>query len=388
MNTTRDFSDVVLAAPVSVAYARYSTQQADWYVAQCLRELLRASTLDKAEVDGLSVSSFTLPPNPVSALSRSLGMGLSWLESVPFGGASGVLALRRAARAVQSGDANVVACIGADCNPKGAFEDLIGQFSSASTDAVYPYGAAGPSMPFAHMTRQYMDATGATREDFGRLCISQRFNAGHCDHALLKAPLTLDEYMSAPMIADPLHKLDLVMPCAGADGFLVMREGHARELKLPCARIRAVIERHNAFANDYLLVRGGWAQDSARLYNDAGLTPKDIDVLATYDDYPAIVLMQLEGLGFCPPGNAAQFVSEHDLTFAGDFCHNTSGGQLGCGQAGAAGGFVGMVEVLRQITRQAGKRQVRDARIGLVGGYGMAVYDRCLATGAALLEGL
>ena len=87
-------------------------------------------------------------------------------------------------------------------------------------------------------------------------------------------------------------------------------------------------------------------------------------------------------------GKAAQFVRDHDLTFAGDFPHNTSGGQLGCGQAGAAGGFVGIVEVLRQITQQAGRRQVRDARIGLVAGYGMAVYDRCLATGAALLEGV
>lgn len=386
MSAGRDFEGVVLAVPVSTGYARYSTRPADWYVAQCLKGLLDASGLPKDAVDGLSASSFTLAPNPVASLSRSMGMSLAWLESVPFGGASGVLALRRAARAVQSGDAQVVACIGADSNPRGAFEDLVNQFSTPSMDAVQPYGAAGPNMPFAHVTQQYMAATGTVREDFGRLCVAQRFNASHCDHALLGSPISMDDYLAAPAIASPLHKLDLVMPCAGADGFLVMSEERARHLQLPFARIRAVIERHNAYADDHLIVRGGWAQDSARLYDEAGVGPENVDVLATYDDCPAVVFMQLEGLGFCAMGEARRFVQANDLTFKGSFPHNTSGGQLGCGQAGAAGGFLGMVEVLRQLTRQAGRRQVAQARIGLVSGYGMAIYDRCLATGAALLE--
>ena len=381
-----DYANVAVASPISFGYARYSAQPADWFVAQCLRQLLTASGLRKEEVDGLSVSSFTLPPNPVAGLSRSLGLCLTWLESIPFGGASGVMALRRAARAVQAGDASVVACIGADTNRPGVFEELICQFSTVTMDAVYRHGGAGPTMPFAHLTQQYMQVSGARREDFGALCVSQRFNAAHCDHALLHKPLSLQDYLEAPEIASPLHKFDLVMPCAGADGFLVLREDHAKRLQIPYARVKATVERHNAFAGDELLSRGGWELDRSRLYAAAGCTPAQIDVVATYDDCPAVVFMQLEGLGICPPGCAAEFVISNDLTFKGNYPHNTGGGQLGCGQAGAAGGFVGMVETLRQLTGQAHGRQVEGPRLGLVGGYGMAIYDRCLATGAAILE--
>jgi acetyl-CoA acetyltransferase len=281
----------------------------------------------------------------------------------------------------------VVACIGADANPRGGFSGLASRFSWAAIDAVYPYGAAGPSMPFAHLTRRYMDASGATRADFGHLCVSQRRNAGAVPHALLGTPITLQDYLDARPIAEPLHKLDLVMPCVGAEGFLVMSRGHARRLGLPHARIRSVVERHNAYADDDAILRGGWAQECDRLYRQAGVAPHDIDVLATYDDYPAVVFLQLEGLGFCQPGTAAAFVQAHDFGFDGDFPHNTSGGQLGCGQAGAAGGYLGLVEILRQVTGQAGANQVRGARLGLASGYGMAVYDRCLATSAAILEG-
>ncbi|MEX3945781.1 thiolase family protein [Paraburkholderia sp. BR10937] len=381
-------AQAVLAVPVTTGYARYSTEAADWYVAQCLRELLAGAGLSKDSIDGLAVSSFTLAPDPVASLSRSLGLSLRWLESVPFGGASGVIALRRAARAVEAGDAEVVACIGADANPRGGFAGLASRFSRAAIDAVYPYGAAGPNMPFAHLTQRYMDATGATRVDFGRLCVSQRANASAVAHALLRDPISLEAYLEARPIAEPLHKLDVVMPCAGAEGFLVMPRRRALRLGVPYARIRSVVERHNAYADDEAILRGGWAQECSRLYREAGVGCGDIDVLATYDDYPAVVFLQLEGLGFCPPRAAAAFIQSHDLSFGGDFPHNTSGGQLGCGQAGAAGGYLGLVEVLRQVTAQAGANQVRAARIGLASGYGMAVYDRCLATGAAIIEGV
>ncbi|MNE24157.1 lipid-transfer protein [compost metagenome] len=288
---------------------------------------------------------------------------------------------------MQCGDAEIVACIGADSNPPSGFPDLASRFSWAAIDAIHPYGAAGPSMPFAHLTNHYMGFSGATREDFARLSVASRRNAAAFDGALLGTPVTTDDYLGARAIAGPLHLLDLVMPCAGAEGFLVMRESRARALGLPFARVRATIERHNAFAEDSLIVRGGWALDAESLYAKAGLGPEDIDVAAMYDDYPAVVFMQIEALKFCRPGGAPEFVRQRSLCFDGDFPLNTNGGQLGCGQAGAAGGYLGLVEVLRQVTGQARGNAVEGARIGLVSGYGMAVYDRCLATAVAILEG-
>jgi acetyl-CoA acetyltransferase len=150
-------------------------------------------------------------------------------------------------------------------------------------------------------------------------------------------------------------------------------------------RILATIERHNAFPDDPVQYRGGWALDRDELYAQAGVAPEDIDVLATYDDYPVISLMQIEDLGFCAKGEGPDFVRRHSFTVDGSFPINTSGGQLSVGQAGAAGGFLGMVEVVRQLTGQSIGGVVPGARIGLASGFGMINYDRGLCSGAAIL---
>ena len=115
------------------------------------------------------------------------------------------------------------------------------------------------------------------------------------------------------------------------------------------------------------------------------MKPADINFVQTYDDYPVIVMMQFEDLGFCQKGEASAFVQSHTMTHDGSFPNNTSGGQLSSGQAGAAGGFLGMTEALRQLTDSAGPRTVPDAQLGLIAGFGMVTYDRCLCTGAVIL---
>jgi acetyl-CoA acetyltransferase len=266
-----------------------------------------------------------------------------------------------------------------------SFRKTLATFSRFAQDAVYPYGSGGANASFALIARNYMNAYGARREDFGKICVAQRDNAMAVPHALMKKKLTLDDYMSARAICDPLHLFDCVMPCAGAEAFLVCREAVARSLGLKPARLLATIERHNAFADDAIQVRGGWAVDVAELWSMAGVKPHDTDFVETYDDYPVISMMQLEDLGFCRKGEAADFVRAHTLTNDGSFPHNTCGGQLSVGQAGAAGGFLGLVEAIRQLTDTALGTPVPDARIGLVSGFGMITYDRGLASGAAVL---
>lgn len=387
LGPTRNYAGVAVACPVTVPYVRHSEKQAHWFVGKALRALLDASGLAKAQIDGLAVSSFSLGSDTTIALTEHFDMSPRWIEWLPTGGASGVMALRRAARAVQDGDASVVACIAGDTANPQAFGDLVRNFSRFSP-AVYPYGAAGPSGAFALITDHYMRRTGATRADFGRIAVSQRANARGNANALLGAkPLDLDAYLVAPPIADPLHLYDCVMPCAGAEAFLVMDEARAQSLGLRHARIRGAIERHNAYFEDPVAERGGWAMDRDALYAQAGLGPEDVNCFQSYDDYPVIVALQLEGLGFCAKDEAPALLRARDLTVEGDLPHNTCGGQLSCGQAGAAGGFLPVVEALRQVTRQTLGRQVPGARIALASGYGMVTYDRCLASGAVLFEG-
>ena len=379
------YDGVAVTVPVTVPYVRHSTHSAHWFIGQAIEALVKASGLAKEQIDGLTVSSFSLAPDTAVGVTQHLGMSPRWLDHIPTGGASGVMALRRAARAVQAGDADVVACVAADTNHVDSFRQTLGSFSNFARDASYPYGAGGPNSIFAFITANYMRVYGATREDFGRIAVHQRTNALKNPNAMFKKPLSLDEYIAARPIADPIHLFDCVMPCAGADAFLVRSEARARDLGLPHAVVRGAIERHNAFSEDPVMVRGGWLVDRDELYAQAGARADDIDFVQTYDDYPVIVTMQFEDLGFCAKGEGPEFVRAHQMTYDGSFPNNTGGGQLSAGQAGAAGGFLGMTEAIRQLTGTAGDRAVPDAKLGLVAGFGMVTYDRCLCTGAVIL---
>jgi acetyl-CoA acetyltransferase len=304
-----------------------------------------------------------------------------------MGGASGVIALRRAARAVQAGDAEIIACVGADTNHVDTFRNTIATFSQFANDAVYPYGSGGPNSSFAFLTDYYMREYKTRREDFGKLCIAQRDNALPVPHAMMKKSLTMEDYLNARVIANPIRLYDCVMPCAGAEAYLVMSEEKAKSLNIPYVTILSTIERHNAYPDDLIQFRGGWAQDVDEFYNQANLGPEDIDLIQAYDDYPVICFMQIEDLGFCKKGEVSRFIRNKDLTTKGDFPINTSGGQLSAGQAGAAGGYVGVVETIRQLTKQTLGHQVQGARHGLVSCFGMINYDRGLCTSAAILAG-
>jgi acetyl-CoA acetyltransferase len=352
-NKRTGYDGVVAAAPVSVPYERFSPEPAHWWLARALSDLGKRSGLTAEDIDGLCVSSFTLFPDTAAGITQHFGLTPRWLDHVPTGGASGVMTLRRAARAVQSGDASIVACIAGDTNHVDSFRAMLTTFSRFSQDASFPYGAGGPNYP----------------------------------DALMKSPLTLEQYMDARLIADPLVLFDCVMPCAGAEGYLVMREQDAKAQKLPYANILSTIERHNAFPDDPVQIRGGWALDRDEFWNMAGIEPQRVDMLQTYDDYPVISVMQMEDLGFCDKGGASEFIQANTFTFDGSFPHNTSGGQLSVGQAGAAGGFLGLVEAIRQLTGEARDNAVKDARIAAVSGFGIINFDRGLCSGAALLEG-
>jgi acetyl-CoA acetyltransferase len=387
MGARLPYDGVAVAVPVTVPYRRYSTNTAHWWIGRAVHDVVKRAGLRPTDIDGLSVSSFTVGPDTAIGLTQHLGLSPRWLDHVPLGGASGVVALRRAARAVQCGDADFVVCVAGDTNHVDSFRNMLTTFSRFAQDAVYPYGSGGPNAGFALITRHYMKRYGATREDFGKICVAQRANALSFPYALMKKPLALEEYLSARAISDPIHLYDCVMPCAGAEAFLVCREDTARSLNLPAARILGTIERHNSFPDDPIQFRGGWTMDIGELYAMAGIAPDAVDFVQTYDDYPVICMMQIEDLGFCRKGESAEFIRSHTLTADGTFPHNVSGGQLSVGQAGAAGGYLGLVEALRQLTGTTLGAKVPGARIGLVSGFGMITYDRGLASGAVLLAG-
>ena len=382
------YDGVAVCAPITVPYARFSNETAHWWAGKALRQLRDATGLGPSDIDGFCFASFSSGPDTAVGLTQHLGLTPRWLDHLPTGGASGVMALRRAARAVQCGDAETVVCLAADTNAIDSFRHSLANFSRFSQDAVYPYGFGGPNATFALITDAYMRTFGVTREDFGKLCVAQRANAGSNPLALQRKPLSLDDYIAARPIADPVHLFDCVMPCAGAEAFVVTTPEIAAKRGLPAASVLATIERHNAFPDDLVQLRGGWEMDIGTFWQAAGIGPSDVDTLQVYDDYPVIVAMQIEDLGFCEKGRVADFIRRTNFDIAGDLPLNTNGGQLSAGQAGAAGGFQNVTEALRQITRQPLGEQVPNAEIAVVSGFGLVNYDRGVCTGAAALRTL
>ncbi|MFT5135481.1 MAG: acetyl-CoA acetyltransferase [Arenicella sp.] len=384
---------VALTVPVSYAYKKQDdSHSAAWYIGGVLRELIKGAGIEKKDVDGFAISSFSLGVDSAISLTQHFDIAPRWIEQLPYGGCSGVIALRRAARAVQSGDANIVACIGGDAAGHRSFEVMTSQFSTFTQDASFPYGAGGPNAAFSLITQHYMDQFGATREDFGRIAVAQRYNSNHYLPALFgHKTLSMEQYINSRSVAGPLHLFDCVMPCAGGEGFFVMSIERAEQLGLPYCVIASAGELHNSHSQDDVQTRGGWTEFAPQMYCDAGLTPSDIDLVQTYDDYPVISMMQFEDLGFCEKGEGPGFVKTTDLRFDASgpeprkLPHNTSGGQLSIGQAGAAAGYMGVVENIRQLTGQSEHNQVEGARYALASGYGMINYDRGLCSGAVIM---
>jgi acetyl-CoA acetyltransferase len=133
------------------------------------------------------------------------------------------------------------------------------------------------------------------------------------------------------------------------------------------------------------ITENGFSQLAPRLFKQAGLSPNDIRMFQPYDDFTIAIQMQLESLGFCRPGEGADFILETDLSFKGKLPLNTSGGQISAGQPGLAGGALNLVEAVRQLFGEGGPRQVANPRNALVTGIGVIPYGRNWSTSAAMI---
>ncbi len=348
---------------------------------------LKSATLAWRQVEGLAVTCFVLPPDNVTVVAEHFGIEAKWLFHGVYGGASSINGMLHAARAIQAGDIDVAICVAADVFDVSTHNEMIDRtFNASLRDYMAPYGFGGANGMFALHTRVYMERYGTTREDFGRLAIAQRDNALLNPNALFKVPLSMDEYLNARPIAEPLHPFDCVLPCCGGDAVVLASERVAAKLNVPLVRILGGGEIHNCPINDIYRLPGGWSEFSEDMYRQAGRGPEEMDFAQLYDDYPVMEFIQLEGLRFCPPGGAAKFVRTVGGHVGDKLAINSGGGQLSAGQAGASGGMIGVVEGVLQLRGEAGKRQLANCRRGVVVGYGMVAYGRGLSSSAAVLE--
>ena len=369
----------VIVGAVESPYARHPVEgvTTESLLADAFVRVLERTGVDRGAVDGLGVASFTHTPDRAIDLAWKLGLRPRWLMDDGNGGASGIQLLQHAVRAVEAGDAATIVLLSGDHFDRDGFRRLVDEYNRTTARYLAPIPTGGPNVLFAMLTAQQMRARGLEREDYGRLVVAQRRWAGLNPGAVYRAPLTLEEYLVAPVVAEPLHRLDCVPVVSGADALVVANGGEG-------VTVRALRASHNPDGQEGDGLRTGVAEFAGELWEDAGVGPGDVDVVSVYDDYPAMALAQLADLGFVSDGDLAGFlrreVEERQLPV------NTSGGQLSAGQAGAAAGMHGLVEVVTQLLGRAGERQVEHARLGVVTGYGMVLYRYGACANGVVLE--
>jgi acetyl-CoA acetyltransferase len=354
------------------------------FLAEAARSALVSAGLAKEALDGLAVCSFELPPDNAVTLAEQFGLSVSWAYLGTAGGAGPVASVINAVRAIEAGHAEVVLCLAGDNYDVAGHYRLMDNFNRALKNYGTPHGFGGANGLFGIIQRKHMETYGTRREQLGRIAVGQRASAALNDNALLRSSLSIEDYLSARVIADPLRLYDCVLPCAGAEAVIVGPLDRAPSGK--GVRILAGYERHNYPPGEPAPLRGGWELFRDALYRDAGHGPAEMDFVQAYDDYPIMVAIQLEDLGFCAKGEVGPFLAKHSFAWNGSLALNTGGGQLSCGQAGAGGGMIGLVEGVRQLRHEAGARQVAKAGRGLVSGYGMVGYGHGLSTSTVILE--
>jgi acetyl-CoA acetyltransferase len=379
------FEGVRIVGAGQTAYEKKSPKSVQRLMYEAATAALNDAGLPWSSVDGLAVTCFMLAPDNVATVAEHFGIEARFLFQGLYGGASGIIGMAHAARAIRDGACDVAVIVAADAFDVAAHNETLDRFNGSVKDYMSPQGFGGANGMFALHTRLYMERHGATEQDFGQFCISLRDNGLLNPNSLFKQPLTMQDYLNAKPIADPLRLYDCVLPCVGGDAVILASDRVAATLHGPSLRILASEEIHNFPANDVYGLPGGWSGLCDRLYERAQTTPGRMDFAQLYDDYPVMAFVQLEGLNFCPPGTAHKFVREVGITTKGKLPVNTGGGQLSAGQAGASGGMIGVYEAATQLLGRAGARQVQ-CRQGLVSGYGMVAYGRGLCSSAAILE--
>lgn len=344
---------------------------------------LRDAGIAKSEVDGLVTSA--LPETGMFApatLAEYLGLEVGFAEHVDLGGASAAGAVWRAAAAIELGIAKVVVCafpasplpVPPDPRPHPfPFGASSNEYGSPQAEFDIPYGNLAQNCGYAQIANLYAARYGYDPRALAKIAVDQRTSACANPDALFHGkPITIDDVLNSPMIADPIHLLEIVMPVAGGAAVVVTGCDRAARAHNRPVKVRGFGERlafkTPTYARD--LLNTPIACAAAQAFAMACTTPGQMDMVSIYDCYTITVLMTLEDAGFCAKGQGARFVLEHDLSCRGDFPCNPHGGQLSFGQTGMAGGMHHVIDATRQIMRRAGANQVRDCNRALVTGNG------------------
>ena len=381
--------DMVIAGYAETKIGFKTGRSAYDFAGEALDQLLAKTGIDKSRIDGLSVTTaLSEASNPFFAvyMTEALGLTPTWLNYGGMGGCSATGGVARAMSAIRDGMCEIAVVLSSDA-PSSDWRSNYGAYRSEFQD---PPGVQGPPATFGLLMSRYAHQFDLKDEALGKIAITQRSHVLHNENALekFKKPLTMEAYLDARVIADPLRLLDSVMFCDGANAFLVTSARMAKELGLDkVVYPTAYGEVTNFNGSDPVadITQSGFTKIGPQVLQKAGLKPTDVRMFQPYDDFTIAVLMQFEAFGFCGKGEGSDYILRTDLSYSGEIPLNTGGGQISAGQPGLASGGLNLAEAVRQMFGEGGATQVRDPRNALVTGIGVIPYGRNWGTSSAMI---
>jgi acetyl-CoA acetyltransferase len=365
------------AAIVGVGYTDFSRDSGRTVLELALAATLNAlkdAGLERGAVDGLL--SYSMGDSvPVGTVARTLGLPrLRWHNDIAGGGSQCASILGDAAMAISAGLAETIVIYRALNGRTGRRMGQIALGAGDDQEAQFltPYGFRGPVNLMALIAQPYAAERALTEDDMAALAVQQRAKAVINPKALLRKPLTRQDYLDAPIIASPLRRLDCCLETDGACALVVTSAERARTLVDRPVLIHAAVRGGGPGCT--AMDKAGahptriFSHDVApMIFDAAGMTPSDIDLLQLYDGYSYLLLNQLEDFGFCDSSGVRDLIHSGRLDRTGDLPTNLNGGLL---SEGYVHGLNNVVEAVEQLQGRAGERQAPDVTTALCTGFG------------------
>jgi acetyl-CoA acetyltransferase len=340
--------------------------------ARAIRAAVKDAGLELKDIDGLATygTSDSISPN---MLAQALGVqSMRFYLDQYMGGSVSLSVLGNAALAVSAGVADVVVCYRA-LNGRSEIRKNGSTMSTSRLPWDIPFklssGMVQPANEFGMIARTHMERFGTKHEDFGRLAMLCRRNALDNERAQMRKPMTMEDYLESPWIAEPLRKFDCCLESDGAVAIVLVSAERAKDLPH-----RAALVQGAAWGGGVNIVNNGYTDltespakvIAERLYSNAGLGPSDIDFAELYDCFTYTLLSQIEGYGFAESGGVPDKMADGAFERAtGSLPINTHGGLL---SEAYIHGLNHVYEAVQQIRGDAAHRQVAKHDVALVTG--------------------
>jgi acetyl-CoA acetyltransferase len=330
------------------------------YAARAFTRAIEDAGISRDEIDGLIVG----PSTAYERMGEVLNIDPRW-----GGQADAIQAVLQAVMAIKSGMAEVVALVYGNDQRSAAVQyggpEATGGGAFLSYVYHSPWGLTSQGALYALMFQRYKELLGISERDLGQVAVAQRQWSSLNPNAIMRKTITLDDYMSAAYIAEPLRLYDYCLINDGGVALIIAEASRARKMAQKPVVIhgmgRADLNSKATSLGPRLLdfYRPAQMKAADQVFAAAGVGPKDMDALLVYDSFSPHILFALEGFGYCGQGEAASFIAGNGIGVGGKLPINTGGGHL---SESYMQGWNHQIEAVRQLRGGLGARQVPDCR--------------------------